>query len=276
MPYDEFGNITDIAVFSAGCIARLNPGQLYEQYMGAVKRDYRLRMLAMRDQGLPLMQIWAAYLEFLSLISPPTYESAVNKTETAAMAELDRIFKDKIVTFDPDDNAYMGPDLIRKVRVQYPPNKSRVFVHNFAGIPEATIRGALIGPVQFFFLDKSDFKSMAVAVPRLNNFRLPSTQNKSTKVSKPVNVQAPRFGEDELRSANAVCGGERALDHIELSTNPEATAMAVRKGWDAKHPTAMRDVIDRNRIPYGSGVNIAFAKHILGIVGLDLAKTKGN
>lgn len=269
MPYDEFGNRVDLAVYGPGCVARLNPGQLYSQYGGAVKRDQRLRMLAARDNGVPWETIWAGYLDFLSVISPPTHESARSKSSQAAQQELERIYQYGIVTLDTSDNGYIGPQWVRELRASYPPNKGRLWVHNENGDWEQTNCKVLIGPVPIIFLDKSDFKSMAVAVARLNNFRLPSTQNKATKVSRPVNTQAPRFGEDEFRSANAVATGKSTLDHIELSTNPEATAMYIRKAWTTDAPFQMRGIIDRNVIPYGSGVNVAFAKHLIGIVGLE-------
>jgi hypothetical protein len=117
---------------------------------------------------------------------------------------------------------------------------------------------------------------MSVAVARRNNFGLPSTQNKSTKVAYPTNVQAPRvYAEDEIRSLFAVAGGTAAMNIIEVSTNPVATEMAVTKGYNADSPTNVRGIIDRNILPVGSGRNTAFVESIMMVGGIGITNTKG-
>ncbi|AXH70824.1 RNA polymerase beta subunit [Vibrio phage BONAISHI] len=273
MPRDENGNIADVVVYGPGCVARLNPGQLYEHFAGGVKRDFRLSLLEQRAAGVPDENLAQQLLEFYKLVSPPTYEATKNKTPKQLQAALETIFANKIITFDPGDNDWMGVKWARAVENRYPPRRTRIYIENEDGVMEPTIDRALIAPVSFIWLDKSHFKPMSIAVPKLNNFRLPSTQNKTTKVSSPVNLQAPRAAaEDELRSYFAAAGPVATLNHIEISTNPDATEMTVRKAMQEGKPTAMRGVIDRSKIAYGSGANVEFVKHILGVMSIEVTE----
>ena len=272
---DEFGNVADIAFYGAGCIARLNAGQLYEQYIGAFCRDVRLDVIEMVNQnrhGDAFQHILGA----LAIISPPTYEEYLKKTVPEQLKSVEIVVKGKLQPIIPDDNDWIGVQTILDINKFRTPNKGRVRFRNFKGEIEWTRTPALIGPVQFFILDKSSFKPMSVAVARRNNFGLPSTQNKSTKVAYPTNVQAPRvYAEDEIRSLFAVAGGTAAMNIIEVSTNPVATEMAVTKGYNADSPTNVRGIIDRNILPVGSGRNTAFVESIMMVGGIGITNTKG-
>lgn len=272
---DEFGNVADIVLYGAGCVARLNPGQLYEQYIGAFCRDIRLDVIAMMQQN-NVAGAFAHILKAVEILSPPTYELYSRKTQPEQLKAIEEVVNDKLYALIPDDNDWIGVQTILDINAFRAPNKSRVRFKNFKGEYEWTRAPALIGPVQFFILDKSSFKPMSVAVARRNNFGLPSTQNKSTKVAYPTNVQAPRvYAEDEIRSLFAVAGGRAAMDVIEISTNPVATEMAVTKCFNADSPANVRGIIDRNILPVGSGRNTAFVESIMMVGGIGITNTKG-
>lgn len=274
MPTDEQGNICDIAVYGPGCVARLNPGQLYEQMKGACDREIRHNIVRMVGGG-DYAGAWEHYIQYQRLVGPDTSVPLEGLTPLERKAELDNIIMDKIYATIPDDNVYVGTKWMRALHTFAKPHKSPVTFRNFDGTMRTTRKPVTIGQVQIMTLDKLSFKPMSVAVSLLNNFGLPSTQNKATKLNSPISKQAPRvYAEDEMRSMTAVMGGGKVMDQIELSTNPEATIAAVEKMYNSDTPMSERALIDRSKIKRGSGRNVQFVKHILSISGIGIADSK--
>lgn len=274
MPHNDQGDVADIIGYGPGCIARLNPGQLYEQYAGAAKRDAAKQMKQFMESGAEAAA-WNYYLDFLSVCAPDDYQDYIdNPPDAMEMKEILKMETDRgylVTSFNED----IGPAWVEEMEQRFPPYRGKLNYINMKGEWDRTMSDVLIGPVSFMFLDKSAFKPMSVAIPQLNNFRLPSTQNKSTKVSSPVNKQAPRANaEDEFRAGMAFMPSAQLLDHIEFSTSPEVTDHVMSKLIQSNTPTAERKLIDRNEIPYGSGANVKFVKHIFSIRNIEIVNTE--
>lgn len=274
MPRNEHGHVVDVVAYGPGCISRLNPGQLYEQYAGAAKRDCSEQLKAFLDANA-VDAAWDYFMNFLSVCAPDDYQMY----QTAPINNSEKL---KILTMEAERGYVVtsyyegiGPEWVEEMEAKFPPKRGPLCIKNFKGEWEWSHCDVLVGPVTFYFLDKSAFKPMSVAIPQLNNFRLPSTLNKSTKVGSPVNKQAPRANaEDEFRAANAFMPAKQLLNHIEFSTSPEITDHVMDKMLKLKEPTKARDLIDRSKHPYGSGANIKFVKHIFAIRSIEIVDTE--
>lgn len=275
MPTDAYGRRADIAVYGGSVIARLNYGQLYEQYINACADTVQMKLREMLAGGQE-NEAWEWLLGWYNLASPETFNTISKKSGRHRRRHLDLVCKHHISLLIPADNSYVGPDYIRKLRAYCPPIKTPVTFTNFDGKKVTTKVDVLIGAMEWMVLDKSSFKPMAVCVAKRQAHGLPSTLNKSTKTAAPVNMQPSRgYAEAECRAIGNAVGGKPLQDVIDLSVNPEALNHALNKIWHSPNPMAETGLIDRVETPYGSGRSVGVPKNILRGIGIIPKRAEG-
>jgi len=208
MPRDEFGNVCDVVYFHQGSVARLNPGQYYEHYINAVKRDVSIdiRALVKRGEMDAAWDLFDRYTYALSRTSHSYLEgmSQDDKDDVIYAIVQDGIY-DVLTVGDPDIN--MG--IVARLNKVRRPNKSRLTYVDQQGKTVVTRRPVLIGEIQMVVLDKIKHMPMAVSGVLRNHHGLVSPQNASTKHRTPGKQQAARvIGESESRTLSGAIGGK--------------------------------------------------------------------
>jgi len=270
MPTDDFGNVADVCVYGRSAIARLNPGQLYEQYINAASRDITLDVKAMMDKG-DMDGAAIHLLKYYEIASPPMADLFRKLKGNKRNAHLETVYRDGIYLHIPADNDWTTIDLYRKMEEFRPVNISPVTYTNSAGNRVRTKSEVLIGGKYMIVLEKSESKSMACTGPRLQHHGLPASSSRATRYSTPTKEQAPRvYGESEGRALSGSIGSTATAHLIGLTTNPAVHREVVKNILMAENPSDIPMVVDREKFPLGNERACAFVNHLLNSQGVGI------
>lgn len=274
MPVDEFGVRVDACLFSRSVIARMNTGQLSEQFINATQRDVSndFRGMYLTDKS----KAWEYLLGFYKFASPKIYDKLCGFSFNSARAEKHMATVNANGTYLtlPSDGSWAIEDIYKGCMAYRVPNKGRIKVKTFDGHIETTKYPMLIGEEAIMVLEKTSHKPFAVAAAARNNFGLPATTNSATKHATPVNHNAARaWGEAERRQISANLGNDIVAEMADRTGNPETAAMVIQNAFDAKNPARIKNAVDRNVIPLGADRSTGMVKLIFDCYGVKMAES---
>lgn len=245
MPVTEDGRQVDIIVYAKGAAARLNPGQFFEHYINATGYYIHKDMVEMIDGG-KIDKAWNHFMNFLEIVAPDMHRNALTLTPTERSQTIEKIYDHGIYLTIPAGSPHMTIENMMRMRAYRAPLKTRLTYTNLVGRVETTRVPVLVGAMQYMVLDKLDHKPMAISGVLRQHHGLPAAQNKSTKYLRPTKENPPRVGgENEVRSFVSIMGGDAAAEYRNVSANPEAHRIAVRRIYMAENPAAVPSVYDR-------------------------------
>lgn len=298
MPVDAYGNRAKVAVFSKGAIARLNPGQFYEQYINACSRDIsndirfimgrgdlvpvetdemRANCLASCPQHLlnssdPLEVAIQHLMGYLAIASPRLHTEFVEQFQNPNAYSIketiiNEILKDGIYTLIPSDSKHINPDLFIALKEYRPPNKSPVTFKSENGDYVTTVGDCLIGEIYYIVLEKLDNKPMGISGPVKGHHGLPAKQTKSTKHGRPSKEQPNRtFGESEIRSCVSVTPYNQTAMLLDMATNANTQKRLFTEIVTCENPMKI-DTIYKEGQELG-GRPKAFVQHLTECAGI--------
>ena len=271
MPTDQFGNVADVVVYGRSAIARLNPSQLFEQYICASMRDVGSDVTRMVESGSK-KAAWKFLVEFYEIASPPQAAICKKLSQKNKDIHLDNVCKNGIYLHLPADNDWIvGAEIYEKLQKFRPVNESPVKYIDHNGREQVTKTPVLIGGKYMIVLEKSDAKPMACAGSRLQHHGLPAVTNKNTRNSTPSKEQPPRvYGESEVRAIAATIGGDNLANILDYTTNPASHKQVVRSLFNAKNPSNIKSLVDRKEIPLGKNRPAAYVNHLLDCFGIEI------
>lgn len=273
MPTDAFGRRAEVVIYGGSTVARLNQGQLYEQYVNACGDTVAMKAKQMLDEGRA-EEAWNFVIGWYNIASPETAAMLSNKTLDGKIKHIELIAKHGPTLVIKGDNKYVNVEWIKKLNAYCPPIKTPVTFRNLDGKMVTTEVPVLIGSASWWLLDKSSTKPMAVSVARRQIHGLPSTLNKSTKISSPTNKQPSRaYAESEIRAITHAVPGKTVMDVVDLSVNPEALNMMLNRTWHADKPMMQYNLIDRSQVGYGEGRSVAIPKHMIECMGAEIRRS---
>ena len=274
MPTDDFGNVSDVVVYGRSAIARLNPGQLFEQYLGASMRDISLDIKQMVENGNS-NGAWDFLLGYLKIASPPQAEVCSQLNSRERKDYLEGVCQKGLYLHCPADADWITIDTYDDLQAYRPVNESPVTYTNSAGAKVRTNLPALIGGKYMIVLEKSDSKPMACAGSRVQHHGLPAVATKNTRNSTPTKEQPPRvWGESEVRALSATIGGAAVANILDYTTNPNTHKAITRSVFGAKDPSNIKSLVDRNEIPLGKARPQAHVRHQLLCYGIKMERTE--
>lgn len=274
MPIDEYGNRVDVVAFGKSVIARLNPGQLYEQYVNAASRDVANDIRAFLHNG-EVDAAWNHLMGYYEIVSPSILQVCQNfNSQEEQLSHLRAIDESGIYLHIRPDSDSDNVELYKRLRAYRRPNKGKLTLRTFAGGWEKTKSEMLIGSEEFLVLEKTYHSPFAVGTSRRQNYGLPACNNKTTKHSTPVVQASPRWlGETEVRGISANIGGEYVANLIDYTTNPESSRSVVRTISEAEYPSNIDEAVDRNEIPMGGCRAHAFVEMVLNVAGIQMSNS---
>ncbi|CAH0448046.1 RNA polymerase beta subunit [Vibrio phage vB_VpaM_sm033] len=275
MPVDQYGRRAEVVIYGGSTIARLNDGQLYEQFANCCGDTVAIKCQEMIKAG-QAAQAWEFLLGWYAIASPETLSFIQHYRGNDQVKHMNLIAEHGTCLAIEGDNTYVGVDWARKMMAYCPPIMTPVTYTNLDGKKVTTKAPVMIGAASWWLLDKTSTKPMAVSVARRQIHGIPSTVNKSTKNAAPTNLQPSRtYAESEIRGITYAVNGKHVMDVVDLSVNPEALDGALVKLWNADKPTAECGLINRAEVPYGTGRSVSFPRHILECLGPTVVRAKG-
>lgn len=273
MPTDEAGNVADVAIFFRSGIARLNPGQFFEQYITAHMRDVTNTIRQMVAQQVPPMEIYDFVARYYDIISPIKGKIFRTMPESLMEEEIREIVRDGLYTTIKTSDSHCDAEFISRCENFQPVTYTPVTYQNQKGETVVSDVPMLIGSKYMILLDKTDPKPMACATPLRQHHRLPAVPNPRNRYVTPSKVQAARaWGESELQVNGGAVGGQAMADVMDMTTNPRSTREVTYNIMDAENPSDIESVIDRELHPLGDSSSLRYVENLLFCFGAKINK----
>ena len=260
-PTDMAGNRADVIKFARTAVARLNPGQLYEQYITASARDMS-KWVANNYGTLDLLSIWDFVLLYYHKAAPKQYEilTAEYTTPEQIDAHIRSIVESGIYLYIPADSEHLRPEIFNDIEAIMPPTYGPVTYRDLNGNMVTTHDKAFIGIQQIIVLEKSDLHPMAVSSSTLQHHGIISGPNKASRQGHGAKVQATKvMSETEVRMWAALIGPWFIAAILNLANSPESHKEVVKQIMEAPQPT---NIAKFKNIHKGQSRPLQFITHV--------------
>lgn len=291
MPIDAQGVRADVIIYGGSTVKRMNMGRMYEHMVNAAARDlvFRLKESAGFDRHLKFTEhqleqivadeetvlgMWNQLLGFYKIVAPIQHE--ILKDDPNPARHVRAVLKDGHLLYVPPDNPVDNLDMAREVlNGPYRPHYGPVTYTDSAGNVVTTHKPVLIGGMHMMLLEKLGEDWSAVASAKVNHFGVPAKLSNHDKNTTPGR-QAPirGLGESETRSTVCTIGPEATMELIDRSNNLEAHQVMIESILRADKPTAIKNAVPRDKVPFGNSRPVQIIKHVLECRGM-VFKYKG-
>ena len=273
MPVDIDGNRADIIKYAKTAVSRLNPGQLYEQFVCAAARDMSKWVVA-NYPNMNINEIWNKVLAFYKAAAPKQYEILYNNyvTEEQIRYHLQSIIESGIYLYIPADSEHLNPSIVRNIEKVIKPTYDVVTYRDANGKMVTTKDKAFIGIQQIIILEKSDQHPMAISSAPLQHHGLISGPNRSARLGHGAKVQATKvWSETEYRMDAAIIGPSITAEMLDLANSPESHKTVVRTILEAAEPTNIPCIYG---ITQGTSRPLLFINHVLIGLGIKISNIR--
>lgn len=269
MPIDDYGNRADFIMDGDSTGKRMNIGRMYRLYIGASMRHQSNLVREMVANKVPLDEIWQYCMDYYAIISPTNRRLLMDpRYKGSKKFHIDSIVKDGFYATIPTDNEITAPDIVRRLREQFPTPYGPVTYRGRSGNVVRTRSNVRIGSLYILTLEKDGKDWAAVASAKIGHFGFPSKIHQRHRYSEPGRGAPTRItGEAEDRLFEAVAKGASA-EMIEMSNNPQMHRSIYRKLLTVDKPTAIEKIVDREEHPRGNGRNLTYVRHIKACAGI--------
>ena len=299
MPVDEDGNVADIISGPDSIPGRMNLGRLYAPYFNAAARDVRRQIL--EEMGYSRHHAAEIGLEELLSIDEPKYRKGVETllrfynitsprtfkefTETLTNEEREQwmltVLNKAIYNYIPieDDGMSDGDNLPKKFLDEKVEALEKTFKITYgpvtyvgrSGKKVQTVNKFRIAPLYFMLLDKIADTWLAADIGKHNNFGILAAMNEDDKFSTPWRRTPPRtIGETEGRLYCMYGGRAMIAEMMDRSGNLETQKEIAKTILEAEHPSKIKKLIDRDKIPFGNARPNQILHHIFRCMGFDV------
>lgn len=277
---DADGNIADIVMSADSTVARTNFARLYMQYFNSAARDVTKRLRNMLPIEKPNIykvkeipqeifdQAYNYLLGYYECISPKQFEFFKSRNEDDRREHMLDVLKDGVYNFIPIGNPIDPTVMVENVQMKYPPTYGPVSYTGISGRKVVTDENVRIGPMYFMLLDKIADDWSSISTGRLQHYGVLSPQTRADKYTQPYRESPVRLtDESTTRILVGYCGVETIAEMMDRSNNPLAQRNITYNILDAKHPTNIDRVVDREYITLGSPRPIQLVQHIFNCAG---------
>jgi hypothetical protein len=306
-PVDMHGNVVDIIKYEKGIVARMNLGQVYEQYINAASRDLTKDITVacfnlytyLKDNNPRYLTddilntctnnltidfrniiaketidfLWAKVLAYYEIVSPLMYKACMRiyNDDAGRLNHLEKIVRYGIYLTIPPDNDNINPDIYEKIEALIKPTYGRIHYTNLAGERVKTKVKVFVGHEQFIVLEKSDQQPMAVSSGPLQHHGLLSRSTKVNRNSHAGKVHPVKAVSETEGRMFANFLGMNVVNKMHLLANsPEAHRCLVQALMEAEKPSIL-PVLD---LPLGSSRARLYVSSIFTGFGLEIKGAK--
>ena len=230
MPIDKAGNVCDLIMFTKSAIARMNMGQLNEQYICGASRDLT-RELRENYNKVPFEVLWERLFGFYKITSESiTKAIEENYTHDDKVKHLESVIESGIYLYMLSDSKLLFGDVFKRIEKYAPPVYDKITYTDVGGRRVLTKDKIFIGSQYMIVLEKSDINPMSCSTGYLQAFGMLAGPNKSARENHPSKVQSPRiYSETEGRLYPAIMGSNVIGIMFALANDPDVHKELVRR-----------------------------------------------
>lgn len=298
MPKTADGDTAWIVVSPESVVNRNNSGSTVEHYVNASGRD-TLRRLSARcgiELGKPYEQTLAQFrsidqnvarsvyndlCEWYACVSPTYWKIIVEESQSAWHELISHIFAkcmtrlgEPVLEVKRPTHEYAPiPATVQALRSNplFRANRSCLTYRDNGGGLIETEDTAIVGSIYWIWLEKIADDGSASSSAKLQVQGLISPMSKAERSLAPFRNQSTRgTGEAEGRIIVAYCGPVTAAEHVDRNTSPLTHGEACFNLMISEKPSAIRRIIDRNRIKFGSSRPLVLLRHNYHTQGVEL------
>ena len=279
MPVDSRGVRADIIVDPNTTASRMNLARLFETYinsaseelernmkavLGVTGKETNLRqILSSKEKQAAVEECWNRLMDYYGIITPRQRQWMTDGTYTDPhWKHLYYVIKEGIHLHIPTDNEPEYLSYIRQIEEMFTPNYGPVTWMEDGEIVQS------VGPIRissmyFMLLEKTGSDWSSTASGRMQQHGILAPLNAADKHSSPVRNQPTRsIGEAEVRGFVSYIDPMTTAEILDRNNNPDAHKQIVHNILNAKQPTNIDRIIDRNQVPLGSSKVLQIVKHI--------------
>ena len=286
MPVDSRGVRADvIADGRASTFARMNPGRLHEQYIGAALRDYRLRLLEefspvsvsrlTESEAGEIQQRVAGLLRIIN----QTYGDAIALLKgNERRSWLEEVFGEAIYSYFDHRGMKSLISVVKEIEEsdEYRPHFGHISYRNTAGRWVNVSLPTMIGSTTMIFIDKvADSQSgAAVNTPYMNGLGMPVKPGANAR---PIPERATKVhGEAESRATLAVTEPDVTPMISDIDLNPKSIQTRMEAIVESENPwqIALGDyegIVPYNRPEEGTPP-LMILHHLFSAMGVEVTK----
>ncbi len=272
MPIDAFGNRVELMMSENAMLRRTNFNRGFENYVNAARRDAQIHIVDLYEEG-KVEEAFDYLLRFTGAVNPE-WSYAIEEAHSEKESRLDLL--DAMATGEetlrlwvPSDNKYPMDQILRNMRNDFPPRKSKLRVTMEDGSIEYTEAEFAVGELYMVRLDKWGGEFSAVAAGRFQAFGTIAKQHSSDKHRRPVRENPIKhIGESEVRHQQAYIGGDVCADAHDRSNNPAVADNVIMSILSAEVPSNIEHAVDRKKHPLGHNRVMEINRHVMRCDGI--------
>ena len=280
MPYNTNGVRADMILDPTSIPSRVNPGRLYEQYFNGATRETQRLLREMASDERNVDKLSTDKIEEMYKFLLGFYNIFETEQSMAYNAVSDINIKKEILSVCLNKEVYLQYKLSSKKKPYqitttlrdsvYAPKIGNI-VFNVDGVLKDSFMPMMIAPMYIMLLAKTADTYLSTASPKTNHYGIPIGVGNSNKHTAPYRNSPTKIGsETETRLISAFAGRKAISELKDRATSPSSHRHIYRNILEADVPTNIPNVIDRNKVPYGTDAALTLVNSIYEASGLKL------
>lgn len=267
MPVDDFGIRAGICIDPCSPFNRMNPGQLYEQFINRVSEFVRRELVKTRSYEYLMdyfRMINPKYSELVSSLHP-----TVEKQQKFIQGAIDKgIYLNILPALKT-----ITPKLILDLNAKYQPTLTPVtytLTHS-DGTTERirTKKPVCIGSKYLYLLYKMP-EAAAAGISYINQYRTPVRPSSAARHLSPISQTPLRFGEDEIRIMTAATDPVTVMRWMCLHANsPVGVDKMIEAQLTADKPSRIDRIDISNEELVTTNTIVGIVHHMFATLGID-------
>lgn len=279
MPVDDTGRRASIVLDPVSVFNRMNPSQLYEQYINCTAEFVAGKMREMVIAGGDYTSAFNYAIEFLNDINS-NYAAEVAKHHATPYKQqelVNEILQDGFYIQVPPFLKGIDQDLILKLKEKYGTLKTPVTftLPDENNIPRTyrSDRPVMIGYEYWYLLYKMPHMRSS-GIGYVNQFHTPVRASPLAKMQYPFSQTPLRIGEDEVRNIVMTSGVEAAAHILGAYANsPTAVENLAHHLYFDRHPSQLKEIdLSLDEIIKTNAI-VGVTKHMFSCVGINITPT---
>lgn len=271
MPVNEIGIRADIVMDNQSPYKRTIMGKPQEIYINASldMTVHHIKNIVKKDDPSTYIKAFDYIMGWYKIVSPVLYqkilENNVNPTK-----HIEEILKGNIGLWVPANNPVNYMEVVELLEKYYPACLGKIKFADPNGNIVTSKTDILIGGCYVIMLDKIATDAAAVSSARTQHFGVPSKISKINKHHTPSRDQPTKsIAEDESRMLEAIIGGPKAAELLDLTNNPDVHKQVLARIYQTEKPSGIDTLIDRDEMPTGNGYIQTMVNNALMCAGIE-------
>lgn len=272
MPIDANGNRVHLLMAENAVLRRTNFNRTMEIYLNAARRDAQKFVIDQHNKGNSAWA-WEYMVKFCHAVNPD-YAQAIMATHPDKRQQLELLDglaegKEDLRLWLPSNNKYTMDQMIRNVRDDFPPSKTKLTITTPLGDKEETVEAHTCGEIYMIRLNKWGGEFSAIGAPRVQAFGTIAKQHSADKNSRPIReTPIKHMGQSEARHQQNFIGGDVCADAHDRSNNPSVIDNIIENILLAPVVSNVDHAVDRERFPLGHTRPMVINAHIMSCDGV--------